>query len=87
MIKWEALDKPKEFGDLGFIDTSAMNMALLCKWIFRLESGEDSLCMNLLRRKYPRGTGFSQSNSRRGSQFWQGLHSVREWYERGARAI
>jgi hypothetical protein len=23
MIKWEALDKPKEFGGLGFIDTKS----------------------------------------------------------------
>lgn len=53
MIKWEALDKPKEFGGLGFISTGGMNMALF-KWIFRLESGEDSLCMNLLRWKYHR---------------------------------
>jgi hypothetical protein len=36
MIKWDALDKPKEFGGLGFIDTRAMNTTLLCKWIFRL---------------------------------------------------
>lgn len=49
MIKWEALDKPKEFGGLGFIDTRAMNKALVCKWIYRMESGDDSLCMRLLR--------------------------------------
>jgi len=34
MIKWEALDKPKDFGGLGFIDTRAMNTFLLCKWIY-----------------------------------------------------
>jgi hypothetical protein len=83
MIKWEALDKPKEFGGLGFIDTRVMNIALLCKWIFRLESGEDSLCMNLLRRKYLKGKGFYQSRKAGSSQFWQGLHDVKDWYERG----
>jgi len=83
MIKWEALDKPKEFRGPGFIDTRAMNFALLCKWIYRIESGENSLCINLLRRKYLRGKGFCQSSSRGSSQFWQGLHSVKEWYERG----
>lgn len=67
MIKWEALDKPKEFGGLGFIDTRAMNITLLCKWIFRLESGENSLCMNLLRRKYLRGKGFSMRSNMRSS--------------------
>jgi hypothetical protein len=68
MIKWEALDKPKEFGGLGFIDTRVMNTALLCKSIYRLESGED-LCMNLLRRKYLRGKGFWQGSNRGSSQF------------------
>lgn len=29
MIKWDALDKPKEFGGLGFIDTRAMNTGTL----------------------------------------------------------
>lgn len=60
-----------------------MNIALMCKWIFRLESGEDSLCMRLLRRKYLRGLGFCQSKSSGASQFWQGLHSVKQWYEKG----
>jgi hypothetical protein len=78
MIKWEALDKPKYFGGLGFIDTRAMNISLLCKWIYRLESGENSLCMNLLRRKYLKGRGFCQNKKVGGSQFWQGLHDVKE---------
>jgi hypothetical protein len=55
------LINPKSLGGLGFIDTRVMNIALLCKWIFRLESGKDSLCMNLLTRKYLKGKGFSQS--------------------------
>lgn len=66
MINWDALDKPKEFGGLGFIDTRTMNTALLCKWIFRLESGEDSMCMRLLRKKYLRNLGFCQSKKCRG---------------------
>lgn len=37
MIKWEALNKPKEMGGLGFVDARAMNTALLGKWIYRLE--------------------------------------------------
>lgn len=82
MIKWEALSKPKDFGGLGFIDTTAINVALLCKWIYRLESGDECLCMRLLRNKYPRGKSFYQSK-RGGSQLWQGMHSVKDWYERG----
>lgn len=83
MIRWDALDKPKEFGGLGFIDTRAMNYALLCKWIFKLENVDNSIGLNLLRRKYLRGKGFCQSKSTGGSQFWQGSHSVKSWNERG----
>lgn len=82
MIKWDAFDKPKEFGYLGFIDTRAMNTVLLCKWIFRLESGEESMCMNLLRRKYLRGAGFCQNKGAGSSQFLQGLHAIKKWYEK-----
>jgi hypothetical protein len=64
------LGKPKKFGGLGFIDTKAMNTPLLCKWIYRLESGEESMYMSLLTKKYLRGKGFSQSNNSGGSQFW-----------------
>lgn len=64
MNKWEALDKPKDFECLGFIDTRAMNSAMLCKWMLRLESREDNLNMNLLRKKYLKGKDFYQSVSR-----------------------
>ena len=51
MIKWDALNKPKEFRGLGFINTSAMNIALLSRWISRIESEEESPCRRLLRKK------------------------------------
>jgi len=37
MIKWEALNRPKEFGGLGFLDVRSMNICLLSKWIDKLE--------------------------------------------------
>lgn len=52
MIKWEALNRPKEFGGLGFIDVRAMNVCLLVKWIDKLEKGDDGLRCSLLRKKY-----------------------------------
>lgn len=83
MVKWDALDKPKEYGGLGFIDTRVMNTALLCKWIYRLENGGEGLGLDILRKKYLKGKGFCQSKCRGASQFWQGLHEVKEWYEKG----
>jgi len=52
MIKWEALNRPKEFGGLGFLDVRIMNVCLLAKWIDKLERGDSSLCCSLLRNKY-----------------------------------
>lgn len=57
MIKWEALCRPKEFGGVGFINTRVMNKVMLCKWIFKLESGCDDLCCRMLRRKYMQNGG------------------------------
>lgn len=37
MIKWEALNRSKEFGGLGFLDVQVMNTYLLLKWVDKLE--------------------------------------------------
>lgn len=52
MIKWEALNRPKEFGGLGFSYVRVMNICLMAKWIDKLERGDGSLCCSLLRKKY-----------------------------------
>jgi hypothetical protein len=52
MIKWEPLNRPREFGGLGFLDVRVMNTCLLHKWINKLERGNESLCCSLLRKKY-----------------------------------
>lgn len=85
MIKWEALCRPKDFGGLGFVNTRIMNAALLCKWIFKLETGVENPCCDLLRRKYMvEGGGFFQSKVEGGSQFWRGLHEVKGWMKLGS---
>lgn len=73
MIKWEALASPKEFGGLGFIDTRAMNTALLAKWIFKLDRGENSMAIEVLRKKYLGDKSFCQTNKRGCSQFWHAV--------------
>lgn len=87
MVKWEALAVPKEFGGLGFIDTRALNTSFLAKWIFKLDSGEKSLALEVLRKKYLNDKSFCQSKQKGCSQYWQGLGKAREWYERGAKWI
>uniref|UniRef100_J3MPR6 Reverse transcriptase zinc-binding domain-containing protein n=1 Tax=Oryza brachyantha TaxID=4533 RepID=J3MPR6_ORYBR len=85
MVKWSNIAFPKDFGGLGFTDTGAMNIALLGKWIFKLESDTKSLCMTVLKNKYMRSTGFFQYNSSSSSMFWQGLQKIRIWVERGSK--
>lgn len=52
MVKWEALSTPNEIGGLGFFDTREMNAALLGKWIYQIESRDNSPCVQLLKKKY-----------------------------------
>ena len=52
MVKWETLIRPKDFGGVGVLDTRIMNTCLLIKWIDRLEKRDDSLCIQLLCKKY-----------------------------------
>lgn len=86
MIKWNALAPPKEFGGLGFVDTRAMNIVLLARWIYKLDKGNESMALNVLRKKYLQGKSFCQSKQKGGSQFWQGLEGIKEWYEKGTRS-
>jgi len=78
MMRWEALSVPKDFGGLGFLETRAMNMALLAKWLFRIESGDSSMCINLLRTKYLGNCGVFQEKVKSCSFFWSGLRKVRD---------
>jgi hypothetical protein len=87
MIKWETLNRQKEFRGLGILDVRVMNTCLLAKWIDKLEKGEDNLCCSLLRNKYLGNKSIFQIKTRKGSQFWRSLLDVREWYQRGRRVV
>ena len=83
MVKWEALARPKEFGGMGFMDIRVMNICLLGKWVDRLERGDESVCVELLRKKYPGNKSIFQIKNGMGSQFWRGILKVREWFQWG----
>ena len=83
MVKWEALNRPKQFGGLGFMDIRVMNTCLLGKWIDKLERGDNSLCCNILRNKYLGHKSIFQVRNRKGSQFWKSLLDVRKWFQMG----
>ena len=83
MVKWEALSRPKESGGLGFMDVRAMNVCLLSKWIDKLERGDESMCCELLRKKYLGQKSIFQIKTQSGSQFWRGLLEARDWFKMG----
>lgn len=87
MASWENLMKPENAGGLGFTDTRVMNRCLLAKWIFRIESVDDSMCCNLLRKKYLGDKGFFHQHKRGGSQFWRELIEVGKDCEKGLNYI
>jgi hypothetical protein len=78
MIRWEALNRLREFGGLGFLDVRVMNNCLLGKWIDKLERGDESLCCALLRKKYFGQKSIFQIQQRGDSQFWWALLDARK---------
>lgn len=71
MVKWEALQRPKKFGGQGFMDVRTMNTSLLAKWIDRLERGDDTICGELLRKKYLGDKSIFL-------QFWRGVLETKQ---------
>jgi hypothetical protein len=61
----------------------AMNVCLVAKWIDGLERGDNSICCELLRRKYLGQKSIFQIKRINGSQFWRGILEVRQWYQIG----
>lgn len=53
-------------------------MFALPKWIYKLKRRDDNPCCNLLRAKYFGDEGFYISVDRGGSQFWTGLHDIKQ---------
>ena len=54
LVKWNIVCKNKKKGGLGIKDIRKMNISLLCKWWWKLET-EDGLWQTLIRTKYLRG--------------------------------
>lgn len=85
MVKWSDLAFPKEFGGLGFTETRILNTALLAKQLFKIESPDKSLCVELLRKKYLHDGGMFQCSPDRASQFWVGVLRARKWMKLGSK--
>jgi hypothetical protein len=84
MAKWETVSRPKDQGGLVVINTEITNESLLVKWIWRIMKGSDDLWYKLLQAKYMPENNFFKSKIRGTSQFWQGLHKVKNLFKWGA---
>uniref|UniRef100_A0A453M2T1 Reverse transcriptase zinc-binding domain-containing protein n=1 Tax=Aegilops tauschii subsp. strangulata TaxID=200361 RepID=A0A453M2T1_AEGTS len=73
MVKWSEVCKPKDQGGLGVISSKRMNIALLSKWLWRIEAGDGGLWLQIIRAKYLRGQPLAFASRMGGSQFWQSV--------------
>jgi hypothetical protein len=83
MARWEVMASPKNAGGAGFTDTRVKNTCLLGKWLIKLERGDNTLCCNLLRKKYLGEKSIYSYKKKSGSQFWKGVLSTRDEAARG----
>ena len=84
MAKWEMISRPKDQGGLGIINTRIMNDCLLVKWIWKILQEPDELWFKLIKAKYLDGCNFFSAPRKGSSQFWQGLHKVKNLFKWGA---
>ena len=73
MVKWSEICKPKDQGGLGVISSKRMDIALLLKWLWRIQTEEGGLWLEIIRAKYLRGQPLAFASRSSGSQFWQSV--------------
>ena len=76
MVKWFEICKPKVQGGLGVISSKRMNIALLSKWLWQIQTEEGGMWLQIIRRKYLRGQPPAFASRAGGSQFWQSVISL-----------
>ena len=84
MVKWKAVCRPKDYGGLGVLDTRTMNICLLSKWFWKMNMAKDELWFRLLKAKYFPKSDYRVARTVKGSQFWNDLQKVKNWFQKGA---
>jgi hypothetical protein len=83
LVKWQKVCKSKKKGGLGIKTLRKMNIALLCKWWWTLET-ENCLWHEIVRIKYVKGSPICLIPNRiYDSPIWKDLMKVRQLYLRG----
>jgi hypothetical protein len=85
-VNWQQICQPKRQGGLGVMNTKAINICLMAKWIWRMLARQDNdlLWLRLIRAKY-RTEDFFWGNAVGGSPFWHSLHKIKSFFKMGVR--
>ena len=84
MVKWAWVCRPKDLGGLGITNSRLLNIAMMCKWIWKIAQGASGLWVDLLKAKYfPNGNFFE--GRARGSPFWNDLQTIKSAFALGAK--
>jgi hypothetical protein len=86
LVSWPTIYQPKCQGGLGVMNTKAINISLMAKWIWRIymEQNSELLWLRLLKAKYKTDEIFS-TNPMGCSPFWHSIHKVKDKFKLGVR--
>jgi hypothetical protein len=83
LIKWEIICKSKKKGGLGIKDLRKLNISLMCKWRWRLET-EEGLWQDIVKYKYLNNKSIHEVGHRiNDSPMWSDLLKVKGIYLQG----
>lgn len=83
LVRWEIICQSKKKVGIGIKDIGKMNISLLCKWWWKLET-EDGLWQRIVKAKYMRNNTTSSVKHRLDdSPIWANLIKVKHIYLRG----
>jgi hypothetical protein len=83
LIGWPKICKNKKKGGLGIKNLRKLNVSLLCKWWWLLET-ENGLWQDIVKLKYVKGSHVALiKNKMSDSLVWSDLMKIRHIYLRG----
>jgi len=83
LIKWTKICKSKKKGGLGIKSIRKMNISLLCKWLWKLET-EDGVWQQIINFKYLKNDSICTVKHRQtNSAIWSDLLKIRDVYLQG----
>lgn len=87
LLKWTKICKSKKKGGSGIKDIRKMNVSLLCKWWWKLDT-EDGIWQQIIRFKYLKNDSICNVKHRQSDlAIWVELLKVKDAYLQGRRMI